>query len=182
MQRKQGETVPELVTRIRKDAAKCYFDAIKNPQDKAMWTRFICSIGNEAVLKAISKVFDKGLTFSKAVKIVQDTKVAVKAAKEQRYASGHELALKVKGSKNYKKSNEHKKHNTVENVSKRKSCYRCNRYNHQADESSYKDAKCNFRKKEGAHRNCLSTEEEEAENGQHHSQEEKSGKLSAYSR
>ena len=43
MQHKPGETVPELAARIRQDAAKCDFDAIKNPQDEAMRTRFVCS-------------------------------------------------------------------------------------------------------------------------------------------
>ena len=88
MQRKPGETVPELAARIRQDAAKCDFDAIKDPQDEAMRTRFICSIGNEAVLKAIFKVSDEELTFSKAVKIAQDTEDAAKATKEQCYGSG----------------------------------------------------------------------------------------------
>ena len=96
MQRKPGETVPELAARIRQDAAKCDFDAIKDPQDEAMRTRFICSIGNEAVLKAIFKVSDEELTFSKAVKIAQDTEDAAKAAKEQCYGSGQEPVLKVK--------------------------------------------------------------------------------------
>ena len=52
--------------------------------------------------------------------------------------------LKVKGSNNYKKSSEPKKNNTAENVSKCKSSYCCNRYNHQADDCHYKEAKCNF--------------------------------------
>ena len=89
MQHKPEETVPELTARIWQEAAKCDFDAIKDPQDEAMRTRFICSIGNEAVLKAIFKVSDEELTFSKAVKIAQDTEYAAKAAKMQCYKSGH---------------------------------------------------------------------------------------------
>ena len=55
MQCKPRETAPEQATRIGQDAAKCDFDAaIKDAQDEVMQTRFICSIGNEAVLKAIS--------------------------------------------------------------------------------------------------------------------------------
>ena len=97
VQRKPGETVPELAARIRQDAAKCDFDAIKDPQDEAMRSRFICSIGNEAVLKAIFKVSDEELTFSKAVKIAQNTEDAAKAAKEQCYGSGQETGIEGKG-------------------------------------------------------------------------------------
>ena len=41
-----------------------------------MQTRFICSIGNEAVLKAFFKVSDEELT----IKIAQDTADATKGA------------------------------------------------------------------------------------------------------
>ena len=51
MQRKPGETIPELAARIRQDATTCDFAAIKDPQDEAMRTRFICSVDNEAILK-----------------------------------------------------------------------------------------------------------------------------------
>ena len=61
----------------------CGFYAIKDPLDEAMWTRFICSLGNEIVLNAIFKISDEVLTFSKTVKIAQDTEDASKAAKEQ---------------------------------------------------------------------------------------------------
>ena len=51
---------------------------------------------------------------------------------------------------------EPKKHNTPENVFKGKSCYNCNRHNHQVDECCYKDAECNFcRKKEHIETACL---------------------------
>ena len=113
MQCKPGETVPVLAARIRQDAAKCDSDTIKDPQDEAMRSYFICSTGNEADLKAIFKISDEELTFSKAVKISQDTEDAAKAAKEQCYGSGQELILKVKGSKNYKKNNEPMKYYTA---------------------------------------------------------------------
>ena len=99
MQCKPGETVPELAARIWQDAVKCDFDAIKDPQNEAMQTRLICSIGKEAVFKAIFKVCDEELTFSKAVKIAKNTEDATKAAKEQCYGSGQESVLKVKRSK-----------------------------------------------------------------------------------
>ena len=118
MQRKLGETLLELAARIRQDAAKCDFDAIKDPQDEAKRERFICSIGIEAVLKAIFEDIWWRADIQQAVKIAQDTEDAAKDAKEQCYGSGHKPVLKVKGSKNYKKGSELKKHNTFENVSK----------------------------------------------------------------
>ena len=59
-----------------------------------MRTKFICSIGNEVVLKTLCKVSDEELTFSKAIKIAQDTEDSAKAAKEQCYGSGQEPVLK----------------------------------------------------------------------------------------
>ena len=56
MQRKPGETIQELAARIRQDAATCDFPSIKDPQDEALRTRFICSVNNEAVLKALFEV------------------------------------------------------------------------------------------------------------------------------
>ena len=39
----------------------CDFASIKDPLDEALRTRFICSINNEAVLKALFKVKDSDL-------------------------------------------------------------------------------------------------------------------------
>ena len=43
MKRKPGETIPELASRIRQDAATCDFQSIKDPLDEALRTKFICS-------------------------------------------------------------------------------------------------------------------------------------------
>ena len=48
MKRKPGETIPELASRIRQDAATCDFQSIKDPLDEALRTKFICSVDNEA--------------------------------------------------------------------------------------------------------------------------------------
>ena len=45
MKRKPGETLHELAACIRQDAATCHFTFIKDPQDEALRTRFICSVG-----------------------------------------------------------------------------------------------------------------------------------------
>ena len=53
MKRKPGESIPELAARIRGDAVTCDFASIQDPLDEALRTRFMCSINNEAVLKAL---------------------------------------------------------------------------------------------------------------------------------
>ena len=53
MEWKPGETLQELAARIRHDAATCDFPSIADPQDEALRQRFICSVNNEAVLKAL---------------------------------------------------------------------------------------------------------------------------------
>ena len=77
---KPGETVLELAARIRQAAATCNFSAIEDPLDNLVRTRFICSINNEAVLKALCKV-NKELPFSRAIEIAVETKDAAKVAK-----------------------------------------------------------------------------------------------------
>ena len=69
MQRKPGESIQELAARIRQDAITCDFSTIKDPQDEVMCTRFICSVNNEAVLKAVFKEQGQDLTFAKAIQI-----------------------------------------------------------------------------------------------------------------
>ena len=64
MDKKPGESIQELVSRIRKDAAICDFSSITNPFDEALQIRVICSINNEAVIKALFKIKDSDLTFT----------------------------------------------------------------------------------------------------------------------
>ena len=59
MQCKPGKSVLELAAGIRQTAATCSFTAINDPLDEALRTRFICSIYNEAVLKALFRVKDE---------------------------------------------------------------------------------------------------------------------------
>ena len=65
MRRKPGETLQELPARIRQDAATCGFASIKEPQDEELRSRLICSVNNEAVLKALFKVKDDELDFAR---------------------------------------------------------------------------------------------------------------------
>jgi len=76
MRCKPSETVQELAARIRQDATTC------DPLDEAMRTKFICSVSNEAVLKALFKIKDDELTFTRVVEIATKTEDAAKVAKE----------------------------------------------------------------------------------------------------
>ena len=87
MQRKPGGTLQELSVRIRQGAATCDFPPSKDPQDKALRQRFICSVNNEAVLKALFKIKDTDLTFARAVEVAIETEDAARVAKETVYGS-----------------------------------------------------------------------------------------------
>ena len=52
-----------------------------------MRTRFVCSVGNQAVLKALSKFSDDDLTFLKAVEVALEMEIAAKVAKETVHGS-----------------------------------------------------------------------------------------------
>ena len=148
MQRKPGETIQELAARIRQDAAKCDFPAIKDALDEAMRTRFICAVGNEAVLKAVFKVKDDELTFTKAIEIAQTTEDAAKVAKETVYGAAKEPVYQVNDNQNIKGRAKKKKHPARKN-NKEMSCYRCGKDNHHTDECRYKDSECNYCRKKG---------------------------------
>ena len=87
MQRKPGETIQELAARIRQDAGTCDFASIRNPLDEALRTRFICSVDNEAVLKALFKIKDHELSFARAIEIASEMEDAAKVAEETVYGS-----------------------------------------------------------------------------------------------
>lgn len=139
MQRKPGETVLELAARIRHAAVTCDFSAIENPLDEALRTRFICSINNEAVLKALFKVKDNDLTFSRAVEIAIETEDAAKVAKETVYGSKPQYVQKVSSRKFQNKAS-----SSSEAAKSKVKCYRCGNSNHVAPDCRFKDAVCNF--------------------------------------
>ena len=87
--RKPGESVQELASRIRQDAATCDFPSITDPLDEAMRTKFVCAIGNEATLKAFFKHQDEDLTFAKAIQLALEHEESAKVAKETVFGSGH---------------------------------------------------------------------------------------------
>jgi len=69
MQRQPRESIQELAARIRQAAATCKFASIADPLDEALRTRFICSVNNEAVLKALFKMKADEFDFTTAIQV-----------------------------------------------------------------------------------------------------------------
>ena len=87
MSRMPGESIQELAAQIRHDAVTCNFPAIRDPLDEAMRTRFMCSVSNEAVVKALFKYKEEELTFAKTIAVAMETEEAAKVAKETVYGT-----------------------------------------------------------------------------------------------
>jgi len=158
MKRKPGETVQELVARIRQDAVTCDFASITKPLDEAMRTRFMCSIDNEAVLKALFKIKDDELSFSKAIEVAMDIEDAAKCAKETVYGDGMSNVDKIKKfpfSNSTKSSTTKVKHQN--SPAKQKphqdfplgTCGRCGSTAHIGKDCRFRNAECRFCKKTG---------------------------------
>ena len=143
-QRKPGETLQELATRIRQDAATCDFPSIEDPQDEALRQRFICSVNNEAVLKALFKVKDTDLTFAHAVQVAIETEDAARVAQKTVYSSKARPVNKV-----HQKQKKGPQQNHQQSHSKdQQKCYRCGKVHKELD-CPYKEAKCHFLDKKG---------------------------------
>ena len=135
MDRKPGETVNELAARIRQDAVTCDFPSIKDPLDEAMRTRFLCSIKNEAVLKAMFKVKDDELTFARAIEIAIETEEAAKVAKETVHGKCTLSVSKVTPHKQPKPDS--------------KACFRCDKKGHEPKDCYYRESTCTYCKIKG---------------------------------
>ena len=162
MQRKPGETIHELAARIRQDAATCDFTSIRNPQDEALRQRFICSVNNEAVLKALFKMKDEELTFAKVVQTAVETEDAAKVARETAHGNKPKSVYKV---------DQNSKYHTGKNADKEKSvmCHRCGKSNHQAPECHNKDMLiCNYCKIKGHLESVCRTKKKEARKSNDH--------------
>ena len=146
MQRKPGESIQELAARIRQDAATCDFPSITDPQDEAMRTRFMCSLNNEAVLKALFKVKAEELTFAKAICIATEIEEAAKVAKETVYGTKPKPVLKIQGKQNLqKKTTQGDAANAISTVT----CLRCGKKGHKSTDCRHKDTTCRYCKKTG---------------------------------
>ena len=139
MKRKPGETIPELASRIRQDAAACDFQSIKNPLDEALQTKFICSVDNEAVLKTLFKLKDDELKFSNAIRVAQEVEEAAKVAKETVHGQPSTSVQKVY----------HAKSKTSKTQEKKTACFRCGNSGHFSKACPHIKAICSFCKKTG---------------------------------
>ena len=139
MNRKPGETIPELASRIRQDAATCDFQSIKDPLDEALRTKFICSVDNEAVLKTLFKLKDDELKFSNAIRVAQEVEEAAKVAKETVHGQPSTSVQKVY----------HAKSKTSKTQEKKTACFRCGNSGHFSKACPHIKAICSFCKKTG---------------------------------
>ena len=139
MKRKPGETIPELASRIRQDAATCDFQSIKDLLDEALRTKFICSVDNEAVLKTLFKLKDDELKFSNAIRVAQEVEEAVKVAKETVHGQPSTSVQKVY----------HAKSKTSKTQKKKTACFRCGNSGHFSKACPHIKAICSFCKKTG---------------------------------
>ena len=139
MKRKPGETIPELASRIRQDAATCDFQSIKDPLDEALRTKFICSVDNEAVLKTLFKLKDDELKFSNAIRVAQEVEEAAKVAKETIHGQPSTSVQKVY----------HAKSKTSKTQEQKTACFRCGNSGHFSKACPHIKAICSFCKKTG---------------------------------
>ena len=140
MKRKPGETIPELASRIRQDAATCDFQSIKDPLDEALRTKFICSVDNEAVLKTLFKLKDDELKFSNAIRVAQEVEEAAKVAKETVHGQPSTSVQKVYHAAKSK---------TSKTQEKKTACFRCGNSGHFSKACPHIKAICSFCKKTG---------------------------------
>ena len=116
-----------------------------------MRTRFICAVKNEAVLKAVFKLRDDELTFSKAVEIAQEMEEAAKVAKETVHgssetpstASVYKMSDKKKPpSSGFKPSTKQSGQYTF--LLPRGVCFCCGKSNQTTKDGCFIDAICRF--------------------------------------
>ncbi len=149
MQRKPGETIPELATRIRQGATTCAFADITDPLDEALRTRFICSVNNEAVLKSLFKVKDTELTFNKAIRIAQETEEAARVAKETVYGPQPKINMVTKQKVKISTPSTSQHRQEPRRGQQMKPCYRCDKTGHLPDNCRFKTSICSFCSKIG---------------------------------
>ena len=151
LKRKPGESVHELAARIRQDAVTCDFAKITDPLDEALRTRFICSVNNEAVLKALFRIKDKDLTFAKAIEVANETEDAARVAKETvhgtKFTSSDVHKVSKKKSPCVSKSPADR--NNKQYPFPKGTCTRCGSTSHTGQDCSHINTTCNYCKIKG---------------------------------
>jgi len=148
MQRRPGESIQELAARIRQAAATYDFASIADPLDEALRTRFICSVNNEAVLKALFKMKADDLDFTTAIQIAIQTEGAAKVAKETVYGPKSVPALAIAQKPSRQKPVLLRPPKKEVSVGQQR-CYDCGNSDHIATLCKFKDAKCKICKLTG---------------------------------
>jgi len=148
MQRRPEEFIQELAARIGQAAATCDFASITNPLDEALCTRFICSVNNEAVLKALFKMKADELDFATAIQVAIQMEDATKVAKETVHGPKSVLALAIAQKPSRQQPVLQRPPKKEVSVGQQR-CYRCGNSGHIAISCKLKDAKCNFCKLTG---------------------------------
>ena len=160
-----------MASRIRQNASTCDFSSIKDPLDEAMRTCFVCSINNEAILKAVFKIKEDELSFSRAVQVASEVEDAAKIAKETVYGApgDREVIHKIQSSghsyvkeKQQYKSEENEESDSSENSTNlnairrkkgnnfsRMKCFTCGKTNHLREDCRFRGASCNFCNQKG---------------------------------
>ncbi|KAG8240133.1 hypothetical protein J437_LFUL007312 [Ladona fulva] len=131
-------------SRVRQGSGKCDFSSIRDPQDRAIRTRFICSVNNEAVLTAVFK--DYQLSFSKAIQISLEKEDAAEVVTETRIPTKD--VFEVRDSKMFGSEGSRTPSSFEKNFPKG-TCPHYGKPNHPSDDCRFKNSQCNFCKKIG---------------------------------
>ena len=113
--------------------------------DEALRIRFICSINNEAVLKALFKINADEWTFTRAIKVTTETEDAAKVAKKTVFGSIPKRVQKVKSFLQIRK----KAATSLSTEKDKGKCHCCGKAGYLAPDCYFKNATCNYCKLQG---------------------------------
>jgi len=147
MQRRPGESIQEPAARIRQAAATCDFASIADRLDDALRTRFICTVNNGAVLKAIFNMKADELDFTTAIQVAIQTEDPPKLRRRRSTAQNPFRRWRLR-------RNRLDDSQCFSTLPRRVSvgqqrCYRCGNSGRIATSCKFKDVKCNFCKLTG---------------------------------
>ena len=148
MGRKSGETIPQLASRIEEDGSTCDFRSVTNCQDESYRTRFLCSLENKSLLRAIfnqealaSKTFHELVKF--AQKYEDAEKAASKTIESASTSASHSPVHKVTKAQSQRFRPPSTGKNKLDK-SRPRVCFRCDSPNHSSDDCRFKTAVCHY--------------------------------------